>query len=171
MIRIFTADRSYAEQLSKLGAETFYEWFTEGNNPEDVQKYVEEAFSLKQIKKELEEPGTVFMLAKEEDQVAGYMKLRVSNEVSLPGKRCLELHRLYITRDFIRKKVGSIFMKHAIDYAKANGFAILWLGVWEKNARALAFYRKWGFEQFSAHTFMLGSDAQTDLMMKLEVGG
>lgn len=171
MIRIFTANRSYAEQLSKLGAETFYEWFTEGNNPEDVQKYVEEAFNLAQIKKELEEPGTVFMLAQEDDQIAGYMKLRVSNEVSFPGKRCLELHRLYITRDFIRKKVGSIFMKHAIGYATTNGFDILWLGVWEKNARALAFYKKWGFEQFSAHTFMLGNDAQTDLMMKLEVKG
>jgi len=170
MIRIFTADRSHAELLSKLGAETFYEWFTEGNNPEDVRTYVEEAFTLEQIKKELDEPGTVFMLAEEDDQIAGYMKLRVSDEVSFPGKRCLELHRLYITGDFIRKKVGSFFMEQAIGYAKANGFHVLWLGVWEKNERALTFYKKWGFEQFSAHTFMLGNDAQTDLMMKLEIG-
>jgi ribosomal protein S18 acetylase RimI-like enzyme len=169
MIRILTANHAHAELLSNLGAETFYEWFTEGNNPEDVQQYVREAFSLSQIKRELDEPGTVFMLAQEGDQVAGYMKLRISDEVSFPGKRCLELHRLYITRGFIRKKVGSIFMEQAIGYAQANGFDILWLGVWEKNERALAFYKKWGFEQFSAHTFMLGNDAQTDLMMKLEV--
>lgn len=169
MIQIFTADNSHAGLLSELGKETFYEWFTEGNNPDDVREYAEQAFSLDQINNELEEPGTVFMLAQEDDQVAGYMKLRLSDEVSFPGKRCLELHRLYITRDFIRKKVGSIFMKHAIGYATTNGFDILWLGVWEKNERALAFYKKWGFEQFSAHTFMLGTDAQTDLMMKLEV--
>jgi GNAT superfamily N-acetyltransferase len=170
MINIITAEISHAQLLSELGKETFYEWFTEGNNPDDVREYAEQAFDLEQIKKELEEPGTVFMLAQEDDQVAGYMKLRVSNEVSFPGKRCLELHRLYITPDFIRKKVGSLFMEKAISYTKANGFDILWLGVWEKNERALVFYKKWGFEQFSAHTFMLGSDAQTDLMMKLEIG-
>jgi len=169
MIQIFTADNSHAGLLSELGKETFYEWFTEGNNPDDVREYAEQAFSLEQINNELEEPGTVFMLAQEDDQVAGYMKLRMSNEVSFPGKRCLELHRLYITRDFIRKKVGSIFMEQAIAYTKNHGFDVLWLGVWEKNERALAFYKKWGFEQFSAHTFMLGTDAQTDLMMKLEV--
>jgi len=45
----------------------------------------------------------------------------------------------------------------------------VWLGVWEENPRAIAFYKKNGFVEFDKHIFKLGNDEQTDIMMKLQL--
>lgn len=168
-IRISHANASHAEFLSRLGKETFYEWFTSGNNPEDVKTYVEPAFSVEQMKKELNEKGSIFLVAFDGDVPAGYARLRLSDEIKFPDKKSLELQRLYTTKDYIGKKVGSMLMERCIDETRQRGFDVLWLGVWEKNARAIAFYEKWGFKPFSSHKFLLGSDLQTDLLMKKEI--
>ena len=47
-----------------------------------------------------------------------------------------------------------------------KNFDILWLGVWEKNLKAIEIYKKWGFSEIGSHTFDLGGDIQSDLMMK-----
>jgi GNAT superfamily N-acetyltransferase len=168
-ILIQYADTSHAEFLSRLGKETFYEWFTEPNNPEDVRNYAEHAFSLQQMNIELNEVGSVFLMAFDGKTPAGYAKLRLSEEVEFPGKKSIELQRLYTTKDYIGKGVGAMLLQRCLDEAKRLGYDVMWLGVWEKNAKAISFYEKWGFEQFSSHTFMLGNDKQTDNLMKLEI--
>ena len=57
-------------------------------------------------------------------------------------------------------------MQAAIDEAQRRGHDTLWLGVWEHNPRARAFYRKWGFVEVGTHIFVLGSDPQTDILMQ-----
>jgi ribosomal protein S18 acetylase RimI-like enzyme len=56
-----------------------------------------------------------------------------------------------------------------MDYGRRNGYDVFWLGVWEHNTRALAFYRKWGFEVFGSHIFQLGEAQDTDLLMRKEL--
>ena len=55
----------------------------------------------------------------------------------------------------------------ALQIAQEKNVGYLWLGVWEENHRALAFYKKNGFVEFDKHIFKLGNDPQTDIMMKL----
>ena len=65
--------------------------------------------------------------------------------------------------------LGTRFMRSAFDMARAQGKSIIWLGVWEHNEAALAFYKRMGFAQFGSHDFMLGADRQTDLLMEAAV--
>ena len=57
-------------------------------------------------------------------------------------------------------------MQKCIEIAKSGNREIVWLGVWEKNKRAIEFYKKWGFEKFADHDFILGNDVQKDWLMK-----
>ncbi len=61
-------------------------------------------------------------------------------------------------------------MAEVLSVATRNACDVLWLGVWEHNPRAVAFYRKKGFRVVGDHVFQLGSDPQRDLIMTLEIG-
>jgi len=64
------------------------------------------------------------------------------------------------------KQVGQLLYENAIRIARERALEYVWLGVWEKNARALRFYEKNGFLPFDKHIFKLGNDVQTDIMVK-----
>lgn len=170
-IRIIQADHSHISLLCSLGLETFNESFAKFNHPDDMLAYTSLAFHPTQVETELNEPGSLFFLAYVNDEIAGYARLRLSDEVNakFPGKKLLELHRLYALEKFIGIGLGKALMKLCLSTAQQKDTDILWLGVWEHNTRALSFYKKWGFELFGSHEFMLGRDLQTDLLMKKEL--
>ena len=102
-----------------------------------------------------------------EEQPAGYAKLRTGHaDPSVTGPEPVELERLYVGRHVIGSGVGAALMQASLDAAQAAGHRTVWLGVWERNARAISFYVKWGFRIVGEHTFMLGTDAQRDLIME-----
>ena len=73
---------------------------------------------------------------------------------------------MYAFREWHGRGIGEALMRACLDEARTAGYETIWLGVWEKNARALAFYRKWDFRAVGEHVFQLGSDAQTDILME-----
>ncbi|MFC0265020.1 GNAT family N-acetyltransferase [Alloscardovia macacae] len=81
-------------------------------------------------------------------------------------RNSLEIHRLYVTSRFKRRGLGSYLMQLAHDTAREQGCGWLWLGVWQYNFAAQQFYAGWGFERFSEHTFVVGSDPQVDFLLK-----
>ena len=170
-ITIKHADPSHAALIAKLALDTFCESFEKVNNPEDFWAYVNEAFHVSKIEEELNEPGSLYMLAYADGDLAGYARVRQSDEVNrdFPGVKTIELQRIYALDKFIGKGIGKALMNYCIELGKKQGAEILWLGVWEHNQRAQQFYKKLGFEQFSSHTFMLGKDAQTDILLKLNI--
>jgi ribosomal protein S18 acetylase RimI-like enzyme len=170
-IRIIKADLSHANLLSKLGAVTFSETFAHQNNPDDFNNYLQKSFNKEQIEKELNENGSTFLLAYSVGELAGYVRLRESDELQdkFPGKRLLELQRIYSLKQFIGKGIGKALLNFSINFAKQNNFDILWLGVWEHNQHAIQFYSHFGFEPFDHHAFMIGNDEQTDILMKLKI--
>lgn len=170
-IQLIHADASHASLLAKLALDTFCESFEKVNNPDDFNAYVTEAFNQAKIEEELNEPGSLYVLAYMHNELAGYARVRNSIEVKdvFPGKKTIELQRIYALHKFIGKGVGKALMNYCLAFAKDQGAAILWLGVWEHNHRAQEFYKKLGFEQFSSHVFMLGNDVQTDILMKLKI--
>ena len=156
--------------LQFIGRQTFSETFAEVNSEENMIKYLDESFASEKLTKELNNPSSYFYLAVLDEKVIGYLKLNMGgSQTELKDNDALEIERIYVLKEFHGKKVGQLLFDKAIAIAKAQQVAYVWLGVWEENKRALQFYTKNGFVEFDQHVFVLGDEAQTDIMMKLEL--
>jgi len=162
------------ELLSALAARTFKDAFGSENADDDIQSYIRESFSAERLRTELGNPDNLFLLAflAEADPPVGYAKLRTgTTDASVKGPGPIELHRIYVDRSAVGRGVGAALMQASFDTARRGGHKTLWLGVWERNERAISFYKRWGFEVVGDHVFRLGSDDQTDLIMERPVNG
>lgn len=157
--------------LSELGRRTFEEAFAKDNEVDNMKAYLEKSFNKKKIIEEISDSNSQFYLAYYNEQPAGYAKLRVNDEVKkvLKGKS-IELERIYVSHSFQGKKIGASLLQTCLDHSQEMEFEWIWLGVWEHNHKAQNFYAKWGFEKFGEHVFQMGSDPQTDWIMKRQIG-
>lgn len=161
-----------AEMLAELSYKTFWDAFHEhpANAPDDMADYMEKAFNVGQLRRELADEKAIFLIAEIDDSPAGYAKLLLENlEEPIKAEKPIELCRLYSTTEFIGKGVGQKLMDECFEIAKNAGCDLMWLGVWEFNPRAQRFYEKQGFYAVGKHIFQLGSDSQTDLLMQKEI--
>lgn len=159
-----------ARTLSAFAAEAFHDTFAAENRAEDMAAYSKEAFGEDAQRREIEDPAVTMLLAERDGELVGYAMLRAgSREPGVPGGDVVELARLYAGRRWIGAGVGSALMQHCLAEARARGHDVMWLGVWERNHRALAFYRRFGFADVGSHVFQLGSDPQTDRLMARRV--
>lgn len=159
-----TADAGLIADLSR---KTFYDAFAADNTQEDMDQFMNEQFTREKLMAEVGAAGNVFLLAYAGDEVVGYVRLReTTNPLLIANGPAIEIARIYAMQHSIGKGVGSALMQRSIEIARQKNAHIIWLGVWEKNQKAISFYTKWGFEKFSEHVFMLGNDAQTDWLMK-----
>lgn len=157
--------------LQKIGRQTFFETFSAGNTEEDMKKYLDEEFTTEKLTAELKEPNSEFYFATLDGEVIAYLKLNFGqSQTELKDDEALEIERIYVRKEFHGKQVGQLLYNKAIERARQINADYVWLGVWEKNPRAISFYRKNGFVEFDKHLFKLGDDEQTDIMMKLELG-
>lgn len=169
-ISVRTCTLKDIDVLVALSIKTFRDTFDEFNSPENMIRYINTTFTKKIIDHEMKEPGTVFFLAVDDHRAAGYAKVRTSHPPEGVGSvSTLEIERLYVHREYVGKRVGHLLMQTCLTYARKREVDSVWLGVWEHNERAIAFYQKNGFEKFGQHTFMLGEDAQTDWLMKKDL--
>lgn len=159
-----------AELLAELGARTFSETFAEDNSPEDMAAYVADSFSLERLKGELNDPLSIFFIAEVDGSAAGYAKIHPGEVAEgVEGEKPIELVRLYVARAWLGRGVGPALMRRCVEEAREMGFQTIWLGVWERNHRAQAFYRKWNFYEVGEHIFQLGSDPQRDVVMQRDI--
>ena len=155
------------EIVQSLGRQTFSETFSDSNSEEMMKQYLEESFSTEKMISELNNLDSYFFTAWEDDDPIGYLKLNSGlAQTELQNDVSLEIERIYVKKSHHGKKIGQLLYEKALEMAENLQKEYLWLGVWEENHRALDFYRKNGFETFGTHTFRLGEDEQTDLMMK-----
>jgi ribosomal protein S18 acetylase RimI-like enzyme len=169
-IKIEQINHSHIEALQQIGRQTFAETFAESNTAANMAKYLEEAYSFEKINDELNNPNSFFYFAIMDEKVVGYLKLNMGgSQTELKDNDAIEIERIYVLKAFQGKKVGQLLFDKAIEVAKAKHVAYVWLGVWGENKRALQFYTKNGFVEFDQHVFVLGDEAQTDIMMKLEL--
>ena len=155
------------DTLVRISIKTFRDTFAEVNTKEDMKIYLDKAFSRDQLIKEINDPDVTFILALDAETVVGYAKIKAEeNRSELIEEPSIEIERIYTLKDYLGKRVGKLLMETCLDIAAERGYKLVWLGVWEYNPRAIAFYEKWGFEKFGSHPFLLGNDLQTDLLMK-----
>jgi ribosomal protein S18 acetylase RimI-like enzyme len=159
-------------QLQQIGRQTFFEAFAASNTEENMAHYMAEGFSTGKLKAELHDAHSEFYFSCLGEKVIGYLKVNFGpSQTDVKDDKSLEIERIYVLKEFIGKKVGQMLFDQAIQIAKERHADYVWLGVWEHNPRAIQFYKKNGFVEFDRHIFLLGNDAQTDLMMKLKLNG
>jgi ribosomal protein S18 acetylase RimI-like enzyme len=165
MFTIRQAEKKDAELVADLSRETFYESFAADNTEADMEIFLSKQFTRDGLIAEMGRPGLDFFLVCFEEAVVGYVKLRVCK---LPDSNdpSTEIARIYLKQEWIGKGAGKLLMQVSVEQAEKNNSKWLWLGVWEKNPRAISFYTKWGFEKFGETDFFLGNDKQTDWLMK-----
>ena len=156
-----------AELLSELGARTFSDTFAVDNTAEDMAEYIATSFNVAQQTAELEDHASTFLIAEADGRAAGYAMLRDGEpEEGVEGANPVELVRLYVSREWLGRGLGQELMRACLDEARQAGHETIWLGVWERNERAQAFYRKWNFRPVGEHMFQLGADLQRDILME-----
>ena len=167
MITIIEVDTSQLKALQVISTRTFSETFTEHNTEEDMNNYIESSFNLANLKSQLSNVNSKFYFALEGEHVVGYLKVNWGvAQTELQDPTSLEVERIYVLKSHHGKNVGVALYEKAVMVAKAFNFEFIWLGVWEKNERAIHFYKKNGLVEFDKHLFKLGNDVQTDILMK-----
>lgn len=169
-LQIIPAIREHAHALAKFSSAAFYDAYAYANTPEDMQQYVAEHFSEEEILHEIEKQNTFIFLAMLDGKIVGYVKLgTATSPEQLNGKPAIEIERLYVDKNLQSQKIGAALMNHLVEFAKMQGKKVIWLGVWKKNVRAVAFYEREGFRKFGETIFTLGRDLQQDFLMKREI--
>jgi ribosomal protein S18 acetylase RimI-like enzyme len=171
ILRVRLASPRDANLLAELAARLFEEAFGSANTPDDMQMYVAKAFSPKAQRDELSDPMRVVWIAEDPDGAPiGYAMLRRGG--TAPGVDAVasaEVQRIYVDRAWHGRGAASALMGACADQAREWAADVLWLGVWERNPRAIAFYEKMGFRVVGKQTFLLGRDVQFDLVMARDV--
>jgi diamine N-acetyltransferase len=158
------------DALKEIGKQTFAETFSSVNSEENMTGYLTSEFSTEKLITQLTDEGSEFYFAELDGRPVGYLKINLGqSQTEIKDKEALEIERVYVLKEFHGKKVGQKLYEKALTIARQKSIDYVWLGVWEKNFRAIRFYEKNGFIAFDNHIFRLGGSEQTDIMMKLKI--
>ncbi|HUH07067.1 MAG TPA: GNAT family N-acetyltransferase [Egibacteraceae bacterium] len=155
-----------ATMLAQLGAETFVDAYAAQVPADGLAEFVANAFSPGVQASELADPKGAFLIAESDGAPIAYAYVREFDEQS---GRVLHLARIYARSNWIGRGVGRGLMEACLQEATRRGAGAIRLTVWTQNARAIAFYGRWGFVEVGHESFMLGSEQQTDLVMQRPV--
>ena len=163
---IRSAVQEDAATLADLGARTFRETFESICSPKDLAAFLAEAYGEAIQRAELADPSRPAWVLEIDGVPSGFAQLRLGHrEPCVTGKRPAELQRIYLLRAVQRGGLGAALMETSVERARAWGADVLWLGVWEHNAKALAFYARYGFREAGDHIFQIGQQIDRDLIL------
>jgi diamine N-acetyltransferase len=169
-IEIREAAPTDARLISVLGTVTFYEAYFEQDDPQDLAKYIYEAFEPEKIRAEIVDENATFFIIYLNGHAVGYAKLREDSEAGcVKNETAVELQRIYLVERVFGQGVGEILLKHCLEIARTRGFETLWLGVWEENRRAQRFYEKQGFRRVGELKFPYGETVGTNFVLEIDL--
>ncbi|MDR6721820.1 ribosomal protein S18 acetylase RimI-like enzyme [Paenibacillus amylolyticus] len=152
--------------LQAISIETFHDTFKDQNSDENMREYLERAFNIDQLEKELANRSSQIYFIYFHEELAGYLKVNMNDAQSESmGEEAMEIERIYVKKAFQKHGLGKHLLNKAIEIANEQNKHNIWLGVWEKNENAIAFYKRMGFVQQGSHSFYMGDEKQTDFIM------
>jgi diamine N-acetyltransferase len=155
-------------QLQHISKKTFSDAFAKDNNPDDLEMFLNSAYSVDKLNTELLNPESEFYFINVENTPVGYLKINTGMaQTENKGSDSLEVERIYVEQKLHGAGVGKALLDKAFELARERNLKYVWLGVWEKNPRAIRFYQKNGFTVFGSHKFLIGKDEQTDILLRL----
>jgi ribosomal protein S18 acetylase RimI-like enzyme len=153
---IIKASLQHAEVLHEVGMETFYASHKESAPAYEIATYMEKVYSLEAIRKELTNPANIYHILQHEHTVAGFSKIELSMEhPAIALERVSKMDQIYLLDSFQGLQLGAKLMEFNIEYSKSHGENGMWLVVWVKNTKAIAFYEKFGFRIAATAQFQL----------------
>lgn len=156
--------------LRELSCKTYSDTFAHMNTPSTMKAYLEQAYDIDKLRDELSNSNSTFYFLYTDGKLSGYLKLNESKaQTDIYDLQSLEIERIYVTKEFQGKGLGSALIKKAIDTANTRKKSYVWLGVWERNHKAILFYEKNGFYVIGKHPFFMGEEEQTDLIMRKDL--
>lgn len=158
------------EDLTQISKSTFITAFESVNNPKDFKDYIEFAFNKVKLREELQNTNASFYFVYLNQDLAAYFKLNeFDSQTDIKAPEGLEIERIYVHPDYQGRKIGSAMLQEIKKIAVKNAKEFLWLGVWEHNTGAVRFYERAGFTKFGTHPYYIGTDKQTDWLMRLSL--
>lgn len=169
-IKIVRAGLEDALDILELSRKTFIETYFEVSDKSEVLKYLDTYITLHRIKEDLQNQSILFYIARKGLQSIGFLKLE-ENKVpkGIVDKKCLLLDKLYVLQEFHGKSIGKELMNIAKDYAKTNHFQVIWLQVWQKNAKAIQFYQHAGFVVYETCLFDYYESPEQDFLLRFDL--
>ena len=169
-ISLLQCTGEHLNELVWISRKTFEDAFSHMNDPRDFQTYMDSAFSIEAIEKELHDENMNYYFVYLDGGLAGYFKLnRGEGQTDIKDRESLEIERIYVLKEYQGRKLGQWMMNAIKELAEKEGADYLWLGVWEKNLNAIRFYEKHGFQKFGEHPYYIGKDKQTDWLMRYDI--
>jgi ribosomal protein S18 acetylase RimI-like enzyme len=170
MVTIRRGEPKDAAVLADLARTTFYDAFAAANDASDMALHLKRAYGVTQQAAELTDPDMTTLLVEQDGVAIAYAQVRNDHVPEcVTGPAPVELWRFYVHRDWHGRGVAPVLMDRVKAEARARGAQTLWLGVWERNDRARAFYAKTGFTDVGEHVFLFGTDRQTDKVMTISL--
>lgn len=161
---------NHLDVLMDISKRTFIEAFEKDNDPLDFKNYIDTAFSRETLRCELSNLNTQFYFVFQGETMVGYFKINVGEaQTDVKLGHSMELERIYILSTHQGLGLGGILLAKVKEMAIQQDKTLLWLGVWEKNERAIQFYQRQGFQKFGTHPYYIGSDKQTDWLMRFDL--
>lgn len=161
------ANDSDASALAELAARVFYDTFAAHNTPEDMELFLRSAYGEARQLLEIRDPSITTLLVSCDGTLCGYAQIKSGHVVpSVQGPDPIEIMRFYIDKEFHGRGLAQQLMSEVEQIARTMGAKTIWLGVWERNDRAIAFYEKCGFRRVGEVPFLVGNDLQTDLVLE-----
>ena len=165
-MRIRPGAPSDAGRLAEFAERIFRETFAPDNRAEDMAAYVAANYGPAVQARELGDAAIGTLVAEDGEVLAGFAQLRGGTTPKcVTGAGPVELWRFYVDRAWQGTGLAGDLMRAVRAEAARRGCRTLWLAVWERNPRAMAFYRKVGFAEVGAQEFVLGRDRQHDRVM------
>lgn len=164
------ATPSDAKTICELGARLFMEAYRDQKEESDLVQYCRKSFVEAEIENDIIHDLAYYGITYHGKKEVGYNKLRADRSLAcLPALKCIELERIYVQRSSWRHKVGKYLMDEAVNFARLHHYEYMWLGVWQLNHRANAFYKNYGFEIIGTKKFYVGTEENDDYVLGLNL--
>ena len=156
--------------LRSFARQCFFDTFAGMNTPADMTAYLDSAFSRERLAAELSEEHSAFFFLYIDEELVGYLKLNEAPaQTDIRDEKSLEIERIYVSKHRQNAGLGKYLLERAVEIAAGRGKDHVWLGVWEKNEKALRFYLRNGFYDIGTHSFFVGVDEQIDRIMRKDL--
>jgi ribosomal protein S18 acetylase RimI-like enzyme len=160
------ARREDAFQLAELAEATFRHTFASMNTPADLDLHCRTSYGEAIQANEIADRKRITLLSEHGERLVGFAQLRWGKApICVTADAPAEIQRLYVIAQLHGTGVAQELMNACLTEMTMSGSDVAWLGVWEHNPKAVAFYTKFGFQQVGEHVFQLGNDAQRDVVM------
>ncbi|MCC6756692.1 MAG: GNAT family N-acetyltransferase [Arenimonas sp.] len=155
-----------AKALAELQEATFRSTFGASNSAENMDMHCRLSYGEHIQRAELEDPALHILVAEHDGRLVAFAQLRMGHAPGcITATHAGEIQRLYVADDWHGKGLAQALMDACTGELRRQNADAAWLGVWEHNPRAIAFYRKCGFTEVGEHVFVLGEDPQRDVLM------